>query len=184
MLVADILGFLGGLRGLWEGTGRDGGLLVLDVLAEIQEALAGLRAEMSIEESDEVRFLTNFGGPLIEQFRQFFEGGTLYAAAPISAARRQPFRSLQVRAGSPRELRVFPGLHAGETLDVPLEEVAAIPGTSAHRLALSTSSAAFAHLKMYGGDGPQGRWLFTTSANCTEAALGGMNVEAGLMRRG
>ena len=42
---------------------------------------------------------------------------------------------------------------------------------------------AFAHLKAYGFDSAGGQWMFTTSANCTLAALGGDNVEAGLMRR-
>src|SRR5207248_919887 len=80
-LVADILRFLDGLRGLWGETGRDG-LLVLDTLAEMREALERLGAGMPSEETGEVRFLTNFGGPLLDQFREFFEGGTLYAAAP------------------------------------------------------------------------------------------------------
>jgi hypothetical protein len=179
-LAGDILRFLAGLGGLWSGTGRDG-LLVSDTLAEMQEALERLGEGMSGEEPGGTRFLTNFGGPLMDQLFEFFEGGTLYAAAPYFGGSTAALQSLRQKLDL-RRLKVFPALHAGEALDVPLEELAAIPGASAHRLALSTSYAAFTHLKLYGCDGPKGCWLFTTSANCTESALGGRNVEAGLLR--
>jgi hypothetical protein len=67
-LAGDILRFLDGLHGLWSGTGRDG-LLVSDTLAQMREALERLRGGMSAEESD-VRFLTRFGGPLLDQLRE------------------------------------------------------------------------------------------------------------------
>jgi len=37
---------------------------------------------MSPGEADGIRFLSNFGAPLLDKFREFFEGGTLYVAAP------------------------------------------------------------------------------------------------------
>jgi hypothetical protein len=180
ILAGDILHFLDGLIGLWAGTGN-AGLLVVDTLSEMRKAMQELSAGMSAEEAGGIRFLTNFGGPLWEQFKAFFEGGTLHVAAPYFGGSVSGLRSLRETLNL-QNLKVFPGIHAGEAIDVPLEDVTAIPGTTAHRLALSSSSPAFAHLKMYGCEGPHGRWLFTTSANCTEAALGGMNVEAGLMR--
>lgn len=151
-VVEDILRFLDGLGGLWAGTGRDG-LLVLDMLAEMREALEGLGAGLPPGEAQGVRFLTNFGGALLDQFREFFEGGALYAAAPYFGGSASALRSLREKLDL-RKLKVFPALHAGDTLDVPVEEVTAIRGASAHRLALSTSSEAFAHLKMYGSAGP------------------------------
>src|SRR5262249_37545349 len=125
--------------------------------------------------------ITSFGGPLIEQVREFFEGGTLRVAAPYFGGSVSGVRSLKEKLFL-RRLHVFPSIHADNALDVPLKELRAIPDTTARRLALS-SAKTFAHLKIYGGDGPKGSWMLTTSANCTEAALGGLNVEAGLMRR-
>jgi site-specific DNA recombinase len=67
-LAGDILLLLDGLRGLWAGTGRDG-MLVLDTLAEMREAVEGLGSGMLPEEFPGMRFLTSFGGPLLGQFR-------------------------------------------------------------------------------------------------------------------
>jgi hypothetical protein len=124
-LAGDILRFLDGLRGLWAGTGRED-LLVLDTLAEMREALERLSGGMSAEEPGSVRFLSNFGGPLLDQFREFFEGGTLYAAAPYFGGSASALRSLREKLDL-RKLKVFPALHAGDALDVPLKEVTTYP---------------------------------------------------------
>jgi hypothetical protein len=180
-LVGDILRFLDGLRSLWESN-EDSELLVLESLREIRDAVAqfGSSAGEGPQDSD-LRLITSFGGSLIEQVREFFEGGTLRVAAPYFGGSVSGVRSLKEKL-SLRRLHVFPSIHSDNTLDVPLKELRALPDTTARRLAL-TSVKTFAHLKIYGGDGPKGSWMLTTSANCTEAALGGLNVEAGLMRR-
>jgi hypothetical protein len=180
-LLTDILRFLDGLRSLWESN-EHGELLVLESLREIRDAVAqfGTSAAEGPKDSD-VRFVTSFGGPIIEQLREFFEGGTLRVAAPYFGGSVSGVRSLKEKL-SLRRLHVFPSIHSDNTLDVPLKELRALPDTTTRRLALS-SAKTFAHLKIYAGDGPKGSWMLTTSANCTEAALGGLNVEAGLMRR-
>jgi hypothetical protein len=182
VLITDILRFLDGLRSFWEGQDRED-LLVLETLRDVREAVAhfGGKTAAVPEKYSDARFLTSFGGPLLEQVREYFEGGTLCVAAPYFGGSLSGVRSLKEKV-SPRALKVFPSIHPDGTLDVPLKKLTALPETTAHCLALS-SVKTFAHLKIYGSDGPKGRWMFTTSANCTEAALGGRNVEAGLMRR-
>jgi hypothetical protein len=182
ILIADILRFLDGLQSFWEGQNR-ADLLVLETLREVRDAVAHLGGNIATapEKYTDARFFTSFGGPLLEQVRAFFEGGTLRLAAPYFGGSVAGVRSLKEKL-SPRALKVFPSIHPDGTLDVPLKELTALADTTAHCLALS-SVKTFAHLKIYGSDGPNGRWMFTTSANCTQAALGGLNVEAGLMRR-
>src|SRR5262249_38985957 len=75
-LARDVIHFLAGLRGLWADGERDD-LIVLDTLKEIQEAVEALRVGMPAHKTDDLRFLTNFGGPLWDQLREFFEGGDL-----------------------------------------------------------------------------------------------------------
>jgi hypothetical protein len=182
VLVADILRFLDGLQTFWESEDR-AELLVVESLREIRNAVAqfGTSTAAASHEHTDVRFITSFGGHLVEQVRDYFEGGTLRVAAPYFGGSVSGLRTLKEKL-SLRKLQVFPSIHSDDTLDVPLDELAALPDTTARRLALS-SVKTFAHLKIYGSDGPKGSWMFTTSANCTEAALGGRNVEAGLMRR-
>jgi hypothetical protein len=182
ILITDILRFLDGLRSFWEGQER-ADLLVLETLREVRDAVAqfGLSTAAAPQVYSDARFLTTFGGALLEQLRAYFEGGTLRVAAPYFGGSVSGVRSLQAEF-SPRALQVFPSIHRDGSLDVPLKDLTALPDTTAHCHALS-STKSFAHLKIYGSEGPKGRWIFTSSANCTEAALGGLNVEAGLMRR-
>lgn len=79
-------------------------------------------------------------------------------------------------------MRVYPAVHRGDELDVALSDLQKMDGVSVGTLKKEKKSG-FSHLKLYGFDSEAGLWLFATSANCTLAALGGNNVEAGLLRR-
>jgi hypothetical protein len=178
----DLSRFLSGLRSLWSETG-DERLLAVDALNEMQEALSTLVRRMPEDTSPTLRFLSNFERPLVQQFSAFFErGGTLHVAAPYFGGSPAGVSTLRSEL-RPKKVKVFPAVHAGDTVDVPVEKLTKTPGVSVHPLKLSGEKVGFAHLKLYGFDSAKGQWLFTTSANCTQAALGGRNVEAGLIRK-
>jgi hypothetical protein len=124
VLVADILRFLDGLRSFWESQDR-AELLVLESLHEIRNAVAqfGASTAEAQQEHADVRFITSFGGPLVEQFRNYFEGGTLRVAAPYFGGSVSGLRSLK-EILSLRKLQVFPSIHSDNTLDVSLQELA------------------------------------------------------------
>lgn len=173
-----VVAFLAGLRGQWSAAG-DRDLLVPDSLAEMQEALTHLARGMPPDPDPELRFLSNYPQPLVEQLAAVMGGGTLHVAAPYFGGSVAAVENLRTHL-RPKKVKVYPAVHCDETLDVPLKKLSATPGVSAHRLALGQGR--FAHLKLYGTEKATGCWLFTTSANCTVAALGGENVEAGLLR--
>lgn len=181
-VVEDLVRFVAGLRSMW--TGPDSRrLLAVEVLEEMRRELNALAVRMPDDPSPEVRFLSNFERPLVDQLGDVFLGGTLRVAAPYFGGSTAGVKLLQDKM-LPDELRVFPAIHGGSALDIDLTDLKAMSGVSVKSLKLSqTEKGAFAHLKLYGFDGERGQWLFTTSANCTVAALGGDNVEAGLLRR-
>lgn len=84
------------------------------------------------------------------------------------------------------ELKVFPAVHEETATDVPLKKLSqAYKDAKVSRLSIAAkSTGALAHLKLYGIGGSERdtAWLYCTSANCTEAAWSGSNVEAGILR--
>ncbi len=176
----DIASFLAGLRSFWPGVSARR-LLAIETLDEMQKALEDIARKMPNEKDPDVRFLSNFNGPLVEQFRDFFLGGTMRVAAPYFGGGTMGLRILQEKL-RPTQIGVFPAVHRGNELDVSIAELDDLNGVSVHALKMGRKNA-FSHLKAYGFDSDGGQWFFTTSANCTLSALGGDNVEAGLLRR-
>jgi hypothetical protein len=180
-----LAGFLSGLARLWpdDGTGRP---LAVETLEYLRHAVAKLGDGLSGDDDNDVRFLHSFDGPLAAQLAGSAPGGTLHVAAPYFGGATAGL-SLLLEHVRPDRVRVYPADHGGGTADVGREDLESLPGVSVHalRLARRDDSFPFAHLKLYGleGEGQTHTWIFTTSANCTVAALGGANVEAGLLRR-
>lgn len=179
-IAKDIVSFLTGLRSFWPGVSPRR-FLAIEILDEMQLAIEGLAGNMPNEEDPDVRFLSNFNGPLVAQFRNYFFGGTIRVAAPYFGGGTGGIRILQEKLG-PTQIRVFPAVHHGNELDLSTAELDDLNGVSIQALNIGRKNA-FSHLKAYGFDSDRGQWFFTTSANCTIAALGGDNVEAGLIRR-
>lgn len=179
-IIDDVVSFLNGLRQLWANE-REHASLLASTLSEMQEAVRKFSALKPQAVESEVRLLSSFGGPLVDQMRPFFNGGALHVASPYFGNTVGGIKLLRDNLDV-GPIRVFPALH-GDSLDVPVKEISRVRDISAHRLSLSKKHQRFAHLKAYGCETPGGCWLFTTSANCTQQALAGNNVEAGLMRR-
>ena len=179
-VATDVIAFLTGLRSLWSGVDSHR-LLAIETLDEMQRQLEHLADRMPDEADPSFRFLSNFSAPLVEQFGEFFVGGTLHVAAPYFGGATDGVELLQSEL-EPESIRVFPAVHGGDELDVSIADLEAIAGVSVHSLKMAKKNS-FAHLKAYGFDSAGGQWMFTTSANCTLAAMGGDNVEAGLLRR-
>lgn len=174
--VAD--GALAFLDGLMKRCGENP--LAREAVADTRAALAAVADAMPPDPDPPVQFLSTFTGPLVEQLAEPMGGGALFAAAPYFGNSTAGLELLHDRL-KPTVLNVFPAVHPGNELNVSLAAVRAAPGVSAHRLALGEDRH-FAHLKLYGADGPGGQWVFTTSANVTRAAFDGPNVEAGVLR--
>jgi hypothetical protein len=181
-VIDDLVLFLSGLRGLWPEADYQS-LLSVQALRDMEQILIEFSRDMPEETDPSLRFLTTFHGPLTKQFAAYFEkAGTMHVAAPYFGGSTAALLSLKERL-LPAKVRVFPAVHANATVDVPLQEVSELPDVSVLSLNLAETKRGFCHLKLYGFDSPRGQWLFTTSANCTTAALERGNVEAGLMRR-
>lgn len=179
-VAVDAARFLSGLQSLWLGV-EPSRLLALESLQEVRRELIALADTMPDDPDPEIRFLSGFDRPLVEQFSDFFLEGTLRVAAPYFAGSTGGIRLLRDEL-APERIEVYPAIHRRDELDVSIAELKGIDGVSVHVLKLAQKHA-FAHLKLYGFDSAGGQWLFTTSANCTKAALGGENIEAGLLRR-
>lgn len=176
----DAAAFLAGLRSLWIGADSRR-LLATETLDDMRGSLESLAKRMPDEAKPQARLLSNFGASLVEQLGQYFHGGALRVAAPYFGGSIEGVQLLKSEL-SAATMKVFPAVHAEAELDVPIAELQSVPGVSVHALKIAKRNS-FAHLKLYGLDGADEQWMFTTSANCTLAALGGDNVEAGLLRR-
>lgn len=179
-VATDLIAFLNGMRSLWSGV-ESRRLLAIETLVEMRQQLEHLAGRMPDEVDPTFRFLSSFSGPLVEQFRKFFFGGHLNVAAPYFGCATNGVQLLKNEL-EPESLRVFPAVHGGNEVDISISDLETLSGVSVHSLKMAKKNA-FAHLKIYGFDSALGQWMFTTSANCTTAALGGDNVEAGLLRR-
>jgi hypothetical protein len=174
--------FVGGLAAFWANWPAHS-LLAIDTLKEIDHKLADFSQKFVADPPDAPRLLTSFDGPFIDHFSTLANDGELLVAAPYFGGSVQGLKRLHA-AVKPRRTQVFPATHGEDTVDLPVSEVRRLPGASLHSLAMTSKRDEFAHLKLYGfrnGDGDA--WLFTGSVNCTEAALLGKNIEAGLLRR-
>lgn len=81
-------------------------------------------------------------------------------------------------------LNLFPAVHSGNATNIPLDQLQkSHKSARVSQLAVSSKKGAFAHPKLYGvASEDESAWLYCTSANCTQAAGQGPNIEAGLLR--
>jgi hypothetical protein len=181
-MLQSIRSFTSGLANMWPDEDRQH-LLCAETLLRIEEALSALPVRAETNGSTPV-FLHSFGHSLIDQMPAAPEASDLYIAAPFFA---NSLRGLELLAGRyPKaKLHVFPAVHGGRATDVPLKQLkTAHRGAVVSRLSAAPKNTAFAHLKLYGiaQSGTTG-WLCCASANCTQAAWQGPNIEAGLLRQ-
>lgn len=172
--------FLADIRGLWKAENRRT-LLAIDTLAEMSDAITQFASELTEDRADRRRFITNFNGSFAERLRESVgTGASAYVAAPYFGGSIAGLTHLHTTL-APQRLQVFPAMQNAK-VDVPVAAISDLPNTTAHALKLATNKP-FAHLKLYGFEDSTGdSWLFTGSVNCTDAALRGRNVEAGLLR--
>ena len=110
-VVEDIVVFLSGIRSLWTGEETER-LLIVETLREMQEVLAAFAREMPTDDESDVRFLTNFHGPLSTQFQEYFsKNGTIHLAVPYFGNSITGLLSLK-NTLSPVRIRVFPAIGA------------------------------------------------------------------------
>lgn len=179
-LMESVRAFVRGLEKMWAPADAQH-LLCVDILARIDEVLG--RIPVTADTKEAIHFLHSFNGPLIKQLPVVSDAEQLYVAAPFFGQSLGGLNLLLKRYPTAK-LSVFPGVH-GDATDIPLKQVS----TSYQKAKVSRLSVpnkrkdTFAHLKLYGvGKKDGAAWIFCTSANCTEAAWGGTNAEAGILR--
>lgn len=172
--------FLSGLAGMWpEEDGTN--LLCVDMLADIRREFGAFARTNPPEGPASPRFIHSFAGPLISQIPAPTAATKLYVASPFFGNSTKGLDLMSARV-SPGSTHIFPAVHSGDAVDLPVREVKNRKKTSVTRLAIKTKKT-FAHLKLYGiVETSRQAWLCCTSANCTEAAWRGPNIEAGLLR--
>lgn len=179
-LFSDVNGFLKGLYRFWEGIQADS-FLALTTLKEMTQLTESLARQLEENESEQIRFLSSLSGPLIDQLPETSTGNTLFIASPYFGGSVKAIAMLLDKF-KPKQVKVFPGIHSGNRLDVRLSDIESLGKTTVHLLKTPKKNA-FAHLKLYGLEDPKGTsWLFCGSANCTIGGLSGTNVEAGILR--
>jgi len=180
-LLADVRSFITGLAGMWHPEEQQE-LLCAETLTQIEQALAGL-AVATHHEPNGVRFLHSFQGPLIEQMPAALDAKELYVAAPYFGDSLQGVELLAARYPAAK-LHLFPAVHSGQATDIPLAQLKkSHPKIHVSQLSIPGKKGDLAHLKLYGlALADETARLYCTSANCTQAAWEGPNVEAGLLR--
>lgn len=180
-LVESLKSFVRGLASMWP-PGDAQHLLCVEVLNQIADIIGVLPASQGAENYGPW-FIHSFNGQLINQLSGAGAVRDLYVAAPFFG---NSLTGLKMFAGrfNPRRLHVFPAIHGGHSVDIPLKQLAAaFKGVEAAPLSTVAKKNALAHLKLYSGVVDQSAgWICCTSANCTQAAWQGPNIEAGLVR--
>jgi len=180
-MLADLRFFVTGLAGMWRSEDQQE-LLCVETLNEIDQALAGMPFTAK-QEPDTSLFLHSFQRPLLEKMPELDNVSELYVAAPFFGDSLQGVELLAKRYPTAR-LNLFPAVHPGQSTNIPLAQIKKTqPEARVSQLWFPAKKDAFAHLKLYGLELADGTaWLYCTSANCTQAAWQGPNVEAGLLR--
>ena len=180
-LLASIRSFIKGLAALWPPEDAEH-LLCVETLLNIEQAVSEFHPATAPDVAAP-RFLHSFQGPLIQQMPSAPGARNLYVAAPFFGNSLQGLNLLTARYPA-ATLNLFPAVHQGTATNIPLPQVRKThKGARISALAVPTKKGAFAHLKLYGitTDGDTA-WLCCTSANSTEAAWQGPNIEAALLR--
>jgi hypothetical protein len=133
-VVDDIVRFLAGLRSMWSENARR--LLAIETLEEMERELTDLGRQMPDDPAPDLRFMSNFDRPLIEQFKDLFRGGTLQVAAPYFGGTTQGIRLLQEQL-APNKIRVFPAVHPRNELDIGLSDLKTMTGVSVSLLRIA-----------------------------------------------
>lgn len=180
-LIRSLKSFVKGLTAMWPAEDSRH-LLCVEVLNQIADAVGVLPASHG-REVDGPWFIHSFNGPLLDQLPAAGAVRDLYVAAPFFGKSLTGLKTMAERY-KPKKLHVFPAIHGGDSVDIPLKQLAtAFKGAEVEPLSTVAKKGTLAHLKLYGGvkDDEDG-WICCTSANCTQAAWRGPNVEAGLVR--
>jgi len=181
-LIQSLKSFVTGLVSMWPQEDSKH-LLCIEVLNHIAEAIENLSVS-SRKEGEGPWFIHSFKGQLIDQLPNKGKVRDLYVAAPFFGNSLSGLKSVAKRY-DPKKLHLFPAVHGGDCIDVPLKKLTKeFKDAEVSPLSTVAKKGALAHLKLYGAvENKDSAWICCTSANCTQAAWKGPNVEAGLVRR-
>lgn len=177
-LANDAGRFLDGLANLWTG---DSQLLAVDTLHEIRKALNSFSEDLQAN-PDGPRLVSSFDGHFTNALSKLSPApDELHVASPFFGASLNGIQELKASV-NPKQMHIFPAMHSGALVDLPVEDALEIDGVSIGVSKPLTKASRFPHLKLYGIRNGVDHWLFNSSVNCTHAALSGNNVEAGILR--
>lgn len=177
----DLIDFVDGLATMWPDS--VGELLARNKLNSFRSQLKQFVSTLTGQEQSPIRFLSTFQGSFLERFPSEVKGGRLYVASPFFGGSLAGLKSL-VEFLEPEAVFLYPAIFPDGSVDFDWRRLNALGNVIPEELALSDSKSGFAHLKLYGFEAPDEKcWLFIGSPNCTEAALLGNNLEAGILRQ-
>ncbi len=177
-LAEELASFVKSLVGLFSGLEEDA-VPAKGILAGCHDLMVRIAVAQKFAAQRAKYFLSSFGGNFADQISKQVGGEVrrICVAAPFFGGSDRGISLLRATfPGTP--IAVFPALH-GDAIDIPR----ALLGDAPNRLRLWSEKKGFAHLKLYGFDADSGSWLFSGSVNCTDQALAGTNIEAGILRR-
>ncbi len=175
----DVYRFLDGLIGMWPIT--ESGLLAVEAITELRSAVQSFSQTLT-EGNVEARFVTSFDGDFDQVLADAVtELDELHIASPYFGGSLAGIERMQA-ALNPGETWVYPAIHSGEMVDLPLDAARDRDGISLGVMKSLVAKNRFSHLKLFGAVKGDQRWLMNGSVNCTDAAIAGNNVEAAVLR--
>ena len=177
-LAEEIIQFVEALADLFKAFDGDT-VPARNILLDCTEVMRGVAKTQQSSAARRLFFLSSFFGDFPRQIAARVGPGIskVRVAAPFFGGGYKGIDLLKAQFPSAK-LEVFPALH-GAAIDLPQTSA----GEVRSKLKLWTEKKSFGHLKLYGFTGSDGAWLFNGSVNCTEQALSGANVEAGILRK-
>ena len=177
----DLVDFIDGLSTMWPDSA--GELLAREKLNLFKTQLEQFVSTLTGQDQSPIRFLSSFQGSFLERFPSEVKGGKLYVAAPFFGGSLAGLRSL-IEILEPANVFLYPAIFPDGSVDFDWSGLNAMGNVAPEELALINKKGGFAHLKLYGFEAPdENCWIFMGSPNCTEAALFGNNLEAGILRQ-
>jgi HKD family nuclease len=183
VLCNDVLSFINGIQSMWLET-SDKSMLILQTLKEMKSMMKEVHNIIPNRSESGVRLISSYNGSIFDQLLPFAtDCDEICIASPYFGNSVEGIKHIQ-KTITPSKTRVFPAVHSGKLIDVPIKKLKAIPNTSIETLRIVENSNKFAHFKLYGFLNKSGKgWLFNGSVNCTKNALEGKNIEAGIFRQ-
>lgn len=177
-LAGELLTFVQGLLEMWDVNIRSErpGLKVIQSLITL---INKIKDSNTPNNNRTVSFLSSFAGEFPSQLAEKIDCQELKIASPYFGGKLKGVTQLIQTLGV-SNIEIFPASHTSG-VDLNPDKLVQLQKRPLRQLNIQKSG--FAHLKLYGILDKSGtHYTFTGSVNATQSALGGKNIEAGILR--